>query len=111
MVSRIWHGWTTRQNAAAYEELLRSEIFEGIPALRIAGFLGIDLLRRELGTEVEFVTIMWFDSLDAVRTFAGSDCEAAVVPQSARALLARFDPRSAHYAVRERLPAEPVKAG
>ena len=80
MVSRISHGWTTPQNAASSEQLLRSEIFERIRARRIAGFQGTDLLRRDSGSEVEFVTIMWFESLDAVRTFAGPDYEVAVVP-------------------------------
>jgi heme-degrading monooxygenase HmoA len=102
MISRIWHGWTTHHDADAYERLLRSEIFEGIAARTIDGFLGIDLLRREHAQEVEFVTIMWFTSLPAVRTFAGTDYEAAVVPAAARALLRRFDARSAHYEVRER---------
>ncbi|MGH7560250.1 MAG: antibiotic biosynthesis monooxygenase [Gemmatimonadales bacterium] len=102
MISRIWHGWTTAQRADAYERLLRTEIFEGIAARRIEGLLGIDLLRRPLGNEVEFVTIMWFDSLDAIRAFAGADHEIAVVPPSARALLARFDARSVHYEVSER---------
>ena len=102
MVSRIRHGWTAHRNADAYEELLRSEIFEGIGARRIPGFQGIDLLRRDADDEVEFVTIMWFESLDAVRDFAGPDFEAAVVPPKARALLTRFDARSAHYSVRER---------
>jgi heme-degrading monooxygenase HmoA len=109
MVSRKWHGWTTPQNATSYEQLLRSEIFEGIRVRRLAGFQGIDLLRRESGSEVEFVTIMWFDSLDAVRTFAGTDYEVAVVPPAARALLARFDARSAHYTVRDRRWAQPTK--
>jgi len=102
MISRIWHGWTVPANADAYEGLLRREIFEGIVGRAIAGFRGIDLLRRDVAGEVEFVTIMWFDSLDAVRAFAGPDHEVAVVPPAARALLARFDPRSAHYEVRER---------
>ena len=102
MISRIWHGWTTHDNADAYERLLRSEIFEGIAARTIDGFLGIDLLRREHAEEVEFVTIMWFASLPAVRAFAGTDYEAAVVPATARVLLRRFDARSAHYEVRER---------
>jgi hypothetical protein len=105
MISRIWHGWTTPANADAYESLLRSEIFGGIGARRIAGFQGIDLLRRDHGTTVEFVTIMWFASLDAVRVFAGPDHEVAVVPPAARTLLERFDARSAHYEVRERRPA------
>jgi heme-degrading monooxygenase HmoA len=100
MISRIWHGWTTPGNADTYEALLKEEIFVGIRNRRIAGFRGIQLLRREVGDEVEFVTIMAFDSLDAVRAFAGEDYEAAVVPESARAVLSHFDARSAHYEVR-----------
>jgi heme-degrading monooxygenase HmoA len=102
MISRIWHGWTTPANADSYEALLRHEIFQGIEGRATPGFRGIDLLRREVSDEVEFVTIMWFDSLDAVRAFAGPDYEAAVVPPAARELLARFDQRSTHYEVRER---------
>jgi heme-degrading monooxygenase HmoA len=101
MIARIWHGYTSRENAGAYEALLRSEIFEGIVRRGIAGFRGIDLLRRDVADGVEFVTVMRFDSLDAVRAFAGEDHEVAVVPPKARALLARFDARSAHYDVVE----------
>lgn len=102
MISRIWHGWTTPENADAYDQLLRREIFEGIAGRAIPGFQGIDLLRRDGPDETEFVTIMWFDGLEAVGVFAGKDYEVAVVPPAARALLARFDARSAHYEVRER---------
>ncbi len=102
MISRIWHGWTLPRDAEAYEQLLRHEIFEGIVGRAIPGFQGIDLLRRDGPDEVEFVTVMWFDSLDAARVFAGPDCEAAVVPPAAQLLLVRFDRRSAHYEVRER---------
>jgi heme-degrading monooxygenase HmoA len=102
MISRIWRGWTTRQNADAYEALLKAEIFTGIIDRGISGFQGIDLLRRDVAESSEFVTIMWFDSLLAVRTFAGEDYERAVVPSAARQLLLRFDERSAHYEVRER---------
>lgn len=101
MISRIWHGWTTPENAGTYENLLKSEIITGIQARQIAGFHEMHLLRRELGDEVEFVTIMWFDSLDAVRLFAGEDYELAVVPPKARAVLKRFDARSQHYQVKE----------
>ena len=97
MISRIWHGWTTPGNADAYEALLKEEIFVGIQSRQIRGFKGIQLLRREVREEIEFVTIMEFDSLDAVREFAGEDYEVAVVPEKARALLSRFDGRSAHY--------------
>lgn len=97
MISRIWHGWTTRENAAAYEALLKSEILPGIEAREIRGLRGIHLLRRDVPEGVEFVTIMWFESLDAVGQFAGEDYGAAVVPERARRLLTRFDARSAHY--------------
>ena len=102
MICRLWHGWTTPANADTYEQLLKHEIFEGIVDRGIPGFRNIELGRRDVGAEVEFVTIMWFDSLDAVRAFAGPDYEVAVVPPAARAVLARFDARSAHYEVRER---------
>lgn len=100
MISRVWHGWTTPANADAYETLLKNEIFVGIAGRQIAGYRGIHLLRRDLGHEVEFVTVMWFTSLEAVRAFAGEDYEVAVVPPKARALLSRFDARSQHYEVR-----------
>jgi hypothetical protein len=85
-----------------YEALLRDEIFTGIEERGISGFREIQMLRRDLGDEVEFVTEMWFDSQDAVREFAGEDYEVAVVPPAARAVLSRFDERSQHYEVRER---------
>jgi heme-degrading monooxygenase HmoA len=100
MICRIWHGWTKRSNADAYERLLHSEIFTGIAGREIPGYQGIELLRRDDATDVEFVTIMLFDSIDAVRVFAGDDYEVAVVPLAARTLLERFDARSAHYDVR-----------
>jgi heme-degrading monooxygenase HmoA len=80
--------------------LLKEEVFVGIRDRHIHGFRGIQLLRREVGEEMEFVTIMLFDSLDAVREFAGQDYEVAVVPEKARAVLSRFDERSQHYEIR-----------
>jgi len=104
LILRIWHGWTAPANADAYEHLLKEEILVGIGDRNIPGFQGIQLLRRDVGAEVEFVTIMRFDSLDAVREFAGPDYEQAVVPPAARQLLARFDARSAHYDLRAERP-------
>jgi heme-degrading monooxygenase HmoA len=95
MISRVWHGWTTRDNANAYETLLRSEVLPGIH--RVRGFKGAHVLRRDLRDEVEFVTITLFDSLEAVKQFAGEDYEVAVILPEARRLLSRFDARSAHY--------------
>ncbi len=100
MICRLWHGWTSPANADAYETLLREEVFRGIAARLPAGYHGIELLRRSTESEVEFITLMWFDSLDVVREFAGPDYEQAVVPPAARALLARFDARSSHFEVR-----------
>jgi heme-degrading monooxygenase HmoA len=104
MIIRIWHGWTRPENAEAYEELLGREIFVNIVDRNIGGFRGIKLLRRRLETEVEFVTIMEFNSLDAVKEFAGSDYEHAVVPPGARALLSRYDRQSLHYELVTELP-------
>jgi heme-degrading monooxygenase HmoA len=95
MISRVWHGWTTRENANAYETLLRSEVLPGIH--RVRGFKGAHVLRRDLRDEVEFVTITLFDSLEAVKEFAGEDYEVAVILPEAHRLLSRFDARSAHY--------------
>ena len=103
MIQRIWYGWTTPQNADAYETLLNDEVMKGIQARRIPGFVGIQLLRRDAGDETEFVTIMTFDHLAAVREFAGEDYEVAVVPPTARALLHRFEARSRHYHIKAQL--------
>jgi heme-degrading monooxygenase HmoA len=95
VIARIWHGWTTPEDADAYEELLRSEV---LPAIRrIDGARGAYVLRDPVEAEVEFVTITLWDSVDAVRAFAGDDYELAVVPPPARRLLTRFDERSRHY--------------
>lgn len=101
MIAQIWHGWTSTENAGRYERLLRDEIFPGIAAKQVEGYKGIQLLRRESGNEVEFITIMWFESGKDVRRFAGEDYERAYVPAQVRDVLARFDERSQHYEVRE----------
>jgi heme-degrading monooxygenase HmoA len=100
MISRIWHGWTNHQNADVYEALLKEEIFVGIQNRHISGFKGIQLLRRQVNDETEFITIMTFDSLESVQEFAGRDYEQAVVPEKARTVLSRFDLRSQHYEIK-----------
>lgn len=101
MIFRIWHGWTTPENANIYENLLREEIFPGIAAKKLSGYRGIKLLRREIGNEVEFITIMQFDSLEAVKQFVGEDYEQSYVPDKARKVLSRHDNRSQHYEMKE----------
>ena len=101
MISRIWRGWTSKDNANAYDGLLRNEIFPDILGRNIIGLRRIELFRAPDGDEVEFVTVMWFETMAAIKAFAGEDYEVAVVPEKARALLKRFDERSRHYNVRE----------
>jgi len=104
MIGRIWHGWTRFENADAYENLLKQEIFPGIADKKVSGYKGINLFRRTLNNnEVEFVTLMWFESWNAVKEFAGEDFERAYVPPEARKVLDRFDKRSQHFEVREHL--------
>lgn len=103
-IGRIWHGWTTPENADAYEALLKTEIFPGIEKKNVPGYNGIQLFRRPIDNgEVEFITIMWFASWDAVKEFAGEDYAQAYVPAKAREVLARFDDRSQHYEIRARI--------
>ena len=103
MIHRIWHGWTTLENADIYENLLKTEIFPAIASKNVSGYRGIQLLRRQLSSEVEFITIMQFDSLEAVKQFAGEDYEKSYVPAKARKVLARHDERSQHYEIKESL--------
>ena len=101
MIKRIWNGYTTAGNADAYEHLLDTFIFPGIEAKNIPGYRSIELLRRVVGDEVQFTTVMSFDSLDNVIAFQGKDYEAAYVPAKARKVLKRWDERSTHHEVRQ----------
>ncbi len=95
MITRLWRGWTTHDNAVAYEELLRTKILPGIH--RVEGYRGTYLLRSDVEDGVEFVTLTFWESMDAVREFAGEDFEASVVPPEARELLSSFEETSKHY--------------
>ena len=95
MISRIWHGWTKAEHADEYEGMLRAEVLPGIH--RVNGYHGAYLLRRNVGDEVEFITITQFTDMNAVREFAGADYERAVIAPGASELLVHFDERSQHY--------------
>jgi hypothetical protein len=101
MILRIWHGYTTPENADTYEALLKRKIFHGIEGKALPGFSRIELLRRDLHEEVEFITMMRFASIEDVKAFTGEDYETAYVPDAARKVLKRFDARSQHYDLRE----------
>ena len=101
MIIRIWHGWTTPEDADAYENLLNETIVPGIMAKAIPGLDGLDILRRTDGDEgeVEFITAMTFSDWLAVEAFAGESRTGSVVPPAARKVLKRFDEHSQHYEV------------
>jgi hypothetical protein len=102
MICRLWRGWTTPENADAYQRIVHHQVIPGIETRKIAGFRHIDLMKRDLGGEVEFQTLMWFDSLEAIKAFVGEDYSVSHVPPQARAVLSRFDERAVHYEVIDR---------
>jgi antibiotic biosynthesis monooxygenase (ABM) superfamily enzyme len=99
MIARIWHGWTKPENAKAYEEMLRTEIFPSIASRNIKGYRGAELFIHEGNSEVEFVTLVRFDSMEAVKEFAGTDESKPVIYPTAERLLTRMDERSRHYRI------------
>jgi heme-degrading monooxygenase HmoA len=95
MIARMWRGWTLAEQADRYDRHYRSEVLGTLR--RVPGFRGARLLRRTVGRETEFVSLTFFDDLEAVRGFAGPDYEAAVVAGEAREVLVRYDERVSHY--------------
>lgn len=98
MIARIWHGWTKRADAEAYEQMLRNEIFPSIAARNIEGYHGAELFICEDADEVEFVTLLRFDSINAVKEFAGSDASKPVIYPKAERLIERID-QARHYRI------------
>jgi heme-degrading monooxygenase HmoA len=102
MIARYWRGWTTPQNADAYEQLLRDKVLPGLQ--KIEGYQGGHVLRRELEGETEFVVVNFFVSLEAVKAFAGADYDVPVFEPEARELLSKAEPKALHYEVKVTLP-------
>ena len=100
MIARHWRGWTTSTNADAYEALLKSKV---LPALRqIEGYCGGYVLRKDSADDAEFVVINFFESLEAVKRFAGPEYDVAVFEPEARQLLSKVEPTAHHYDVKAR---------
>ena len=98
MIARVWHGYTKPEHADSYEAMLKPELLPGIGKAK--GYKGSYLLRRNLGAEVEFITILLWDSIDALRAAAGHDeYETAIIPEERRKYLARYDTKASHYEV------------
>ena len=98
-VARIWHGWTTVENADAYQAVAEGEVFPAIMERHIPGLVSAHLMRADdvVDGEVEFTTIIWFESLDAVKNFMGDDYRNAHMPENARAVLKRFNSEAKHF--------------
>ena len=96
-IKRIWHGWTTKENANKYQDILNKEVLPSIEAKKILGYKKIEVLRIELEDEVEFVTIMTFVSLQNVIDFQGENYKRCYVPDVAQKVLKRWDQESTHY--------------
>lgn len=98
MIARHWRGWTRPENADAYEKLLREQV---LPAMgEIAGYHGGYIMRREGSEETEFLVVNFFDSIEAVRRYAGPNYEIAIFEPEARLLLSNIEPKAAHYKVK-----------
>ena len=95
MIARVWHGYTTPENADTYEAMLKPEPLPGLG--KVKGYRGSYVLRRNSGVEVEFITILLWDSIDAIRAVAGPDYDIAVVPEPRRKVLSRYDQKAVHY--------------
>lgn len=95
-ITRIWRGWTSKEKADEFRKTLTNEAIPSIEKNKPKGCLGIQVLRRDVGKEVEFTTIMLFNSLSAIKQFAGEDYEAAHIDPKVRPLLLRYDDRVAH---------------
>lgn len=101
MIARIWHGWTTPENSDAYYKILTEQVIPQIESYKMKGYRKIEVLRREHSDETEFITIMYFDSLELIKQFVGEDYEVAHVPEAAQKVLKRWDERSQHYEVKD----------
>jgi heme-degrading monooxygenase HmoA len=97
MIARVWRGYTRAEDASLYEAMLKPELLPGIGMA--SGYIGSYLLRRQQEAEVEFITIILWDSIEAIRAVTGEDFETAIVPEERRKYLLRYDEKSAHYEI------------
>src|ERR1700747_33051 len=97
MIARIWHGFTSLENADGYEGHLKPELLPDLS--KGAGFRGSFLLRKIEKDEVEFVTIILWDSIEAEKVLTGDDYKRAVIPEERKKYLKRFDSEASHFEV------------
>lgn len=102
-IIRTWKGWTTLENAPIYENLLINEVFPTVKKNGVIGLEKVSISTKNNDDEVEFFLTLQFDSLDAVKSFAGEEYENAYIPDNAKQVLKRFDKKAEHYELREEL--------
>jgi heme-degrading monooxygenase HmoA len=107
MVARIWRGYTSNKNADAYQNFLKTEFLPAIEKKNIPGYRKFQLLRKDGKDEITFITIMWFDSIEGIKAFAGEDYEKAIVHPTAQSLLKKYDQRSQHFELKQELNYDP----
>jgi heme-degrading monooxygenase HmoA len=102
MIARIWRGWASVAAASDYQRHYETEVSRHLQG--IDGFRGTRLLRKDDDQEVMFTSVAFFTSMDAVRGFTGEDYGQAVVEETARQALSRWDERVSHHDVALDLP-------
>ena len=102
-IIRTWKGWTTLENAPVYEDMLINEVFPAVKKKGVTGLEKVSISTMEKTDEVEFFLVLQFDSLDAVKTFAGENYEKAYIPENAKRVLLRYDDTTQHFELKEEL--------
>jgi hypothetical protein len=100
MIARIWNGWTTKQNAAKLESILTTEIIPEFEKNLPTGFRGIQLMTVEDGDQMKFTTIMYFDSLNVVKDFAGENYAVSHIDPKVKPLLTHYDLAAQHSVIK-----------
>ncbi|MDN5204978.1 hypothetical protein QQ008_26545 [Fulvivirgaceae bacterium BMA10] len=101
MIARIWYGWTAPENAEEYERLLLNEVLPSISQKSGSGYKGHQVLKKTSATEIEFMTIIYFDSIATIKQFVGEDYQTAHIPEPAGKLLSKYNKKVEHYEVKD----------
>jgi heme-degrading monooxygenase HmoA len=108
MIARIWAARATRANAQVYSQHFEEEVIARVRTIR--GYVGGSLLMMDRGENVEILVITRWQSMDAIRSFAGDDVEVAVVADAAQRVLLSWDERVRHFAIALDDVAEPASS-
>ena len=102
-IIRTWKGWTTKENASIYEDMLINEVFPAVKKNGVEGLEKVSISSKYFENEVEFFLVLQFDSLDSVKMFTGENYETAYIPDNAKKVLLRYDTTASQYELRGEL--------